>query len=129
MGICIGRCKRSELYSFSKNKSRQLASYDESPRSIGRHLREVGSFFTTIHMYWNDLVLSKRAPRDLEISMATFKYRLQGASNLPKVSRSSCWSSLMEVSIKDRSRSLGFGSIRPCRELLACSFCFSIQRC
>jgi hypothetical protein len=35
----------------------------------------------------------------------------------------------MKVSIKDRSRSLGFGSIRPCREPLACSFCYSIQRC
>ena len=78
------------------------------PGLLGGIWGKVGSLFATIHMYWNDLILSKRAPKDLDISRPTFKYRLQGANNLPKVSRSSCWSSLMEIKIEDRSRSLGF---------------------
>ena len=40
----------------------------------------VGSFFATIHMYWSDLVLSKRAPRILRFLGPTINYRLQGAA-------------------------------------------------
>jgi len=77
MGVCIA--KGQNFIPFLKINLNNFASYDESPRSAGRHLGESWFFFTTIHMYWNDLVLSKRAPMDLEISTAYLQIQVAGS--------------------------------------------------